>query len=54
MSEITDRKFVNQRAGPFKLLKRADNLTYKLVFRPHYEIHFIISVTQLEPTSKGI
>lgn len=54
MSEITDRKFVNQRAGPFKVLKRVDHLTYKLGLRPHWKIHFIISVTQLEPNSKEI
>ena len=50
---VKNRKFANQRAGPFKILERIGNLAYKLDIPPHWKIHPVISITQLEPAPKG-
>ena len=43
------RKFSQQRAGPFKVLKRVGRVAYKLEFPPAWKIHPVISVDHLSP-----
>ncbi len=45
-------KLSNQRAGPFKVLRRVGRLAYKLDLPARWKIHSVISVTQLEPAFK--
>src|SRR2546421_4645816 len=46
-------KISQQRAGPFTVLRKVKNLAYELELPPHWCIHRVISVAQLEPATKG-
>ena len=50
---VTNHKFSNQRAGPFKILEQKGNLAYKLDLPKAWKIHPVISVAQLEPAEGG-
>lgn len=43
------RKLSQQRAGPFKVLRRVGKLAYEIELPPRWKIHPVISVAQLSP-----
>jgi hypothetical protein len=47
------RKYSQQRAGPFKIVKRVGRLAYELDFPPNMKIHPVISVAHLSPQPDG-
>ena len=51
--KISNLKFVNQRADPFKILKKIDNLTYKIDVFAYWRIYLVISITQFESAFKN-
>ena len=48
---VSSRKLSQQRVGPFKVLDKVGNHTYRLELPPLMRIHPVISVAQLEPTA---
>ena len=44
-------KWFQRRIDSFKIIKKIDNLTYRLQLSAHWKIHFVISVQQFESTS---
>jgi hypothetical protein len=43
----------NNILGPFKVIKRIGRLAYQLELPPHWRVHNVFSVAQLEPWPKG-
>ena len=50
---ITNKKLHQQRAGPFKVLKKVGQLAYRLDLPPVMQIHPVISIAQLEPVPEA-
>ena len=50
---LDNKKLSNQRAGPFKILKRYGRLAYKLDLPESMTIHPVVSVAALEPAPLG-
>ena len=46
---VENRKLSQQRAGPFKIIRRIGHLAYQLELPPVMNIHPVISIAQLEP-----
>lgn len=50
-----NKKFGNQRCGPFTIKRRVGHLAYELADLPdHWRIHPVISIAQLEPAPKDV
>ena len=49
---LENSKLSNQRAGPFKVLRKYGNLAYKLDLPEIWKVHPVISVAMLEPAPK--
>lgn len=48
-----NHKITEQRAGPFKIVRRQGRLAYELKLPSHWKIHPVISVAHLIPAPKG-
>ena len=53
LPDVTNRKLSNQRAGPFKILRKIGHLAYELELPNTMKIHPVISIAQLEPAPVG-
>ena len=53
LPDVTNRKLSNQRAGPFKVVRKIGYLAYELELPSTMKIHNVISVAQLEPAPTG-
>ena len=50
---LENKKISNQRASPFKIIRRVHENAYELELPPLWKIHPVISVTMLKPAPKG-
>lgn len=53
LPDVTNRKLSNQRAGPFKVIRKIGHLAYELELPSTMKIHPVISIAQLEPAPTG-
>ena len=47
------RKLSQQYCGPFQIKRRVGRLAYEMILPPHWKIHPVISISQLEPAPEG-
>ena len=50
---LKNRKFMNQRAGPFLIKRKIESLTYELKLSEEWKIHSVIFIAQLKSAFKG-